>query len=135
MKDIEEKLFIIDKKLDLIINEISSMKNYNPKVDEWSPEDLKFLLENYKKMSYREISLALGVNFNRVRSKIVRMKLSKSRDLSRDKELENFILKNYMTMTAYQISEKTGKGYNRVINSISSLRAENILPLKNKKRN
>ena len=37
----------------------------------WTDEEIKFLVENYKKMPYREIAERLGRNWNTVKSKII----------------------------------------------------------------
>jgi len=91
----------------------------------WSENELKFLYDNYKNKTSKEISISLNRSKNSIDAKIIRLGLDRSNIWSKE-EIE-YLEKNYNILDINIISDKLNKTKQSIINKAS------ILSLKSKK--
>lgn len=103
-----------------------------PKKVEWTKEEDEFLIENYHKMTLRELSAHLNKPTPTVdrRAKDVLHLGSKARIDAITDEEKKFVKSNWETMTITELAKELGVSRNRV-NSISEiLKKEGVIKLK-----
>ena len=76
-------------------------------MERWTDEEVKFLKENYKTMSYKDIGEIIGKTDVQIRTRCFKDGLVKNNAWSEDEI--NYIKENYQTMTTKDIAEKLGR--------------------------
>lgn len=99
-----------------------------PKKVEWTKEEEEFLIENYHKMTLRELSAHLNKPTPTVdrRAKDVLHLGSKARINTITDEEKEFVKSNWETMTITEMAKELGISRNRV-NSIAEILKKKVL--------
>lgn len=87
---------------------------------QWSEEDNKFLVENYNKMSYREIAEILNRAESTISLKAKKLGLNKSRSKWNEEEVQ-YLKDNYMFKTYKQIADELGKSTTAIAEKLKAL--------------
>jgi len=93
----------------------------NLREDRWTEEEIEFLKENYNKMLYRDIAKILGRTVNSVRSKALKLGLTK-REASEwsDEEIE-YLKRNYHVKPLSEIIRKLQRSEKSIIHKAQRL--------------
>ena len=88
----------------------------------WTSNETKYLKRNYKKKTYREIGIELGMTTNAVFHKAIRIGL-KLREAPRrwTKEEDEYIRQNYRKIPSREIAQKLNRGVDSIINRAGPL--------------
>lgn len=92
----------------------------------WTTEETDFLVDNFNKLSYREIGLHLSKTTHAVENKARRMRLCKKKLTEWKKDDIAYLKKNYMNMEYSEIADNLGKSVNAVSNKALSLKLKKV---------
>lgn len=84
---------------------------------EWTKEEDEFLVENYKKMNNKELSVALGRAYGSVSQRKYKLGLTEIRGGYRQwtKEEDDYLRKNYKKMSDKELSIALGRTYPAIV--------------------
>ena len=114
------------------IKEVKRERPRKYKKREWNSERIEYVIENYYKMTRKELAEALGTtvyDIANIVSKIRKnggLKERKKRDLT-DEEIA-FIEENIGTMNINQIAEELGRQYGVISRYIEQAEADGVIP-------
>ena len=120
-------LGLVTKRSPRIITETVKIKE--PNRNSWTNKEVKFLRQNYKKMSLKELSDKLGRSIGSVSGKLFGLKLKKGRNTIANhkawtEEETTYLNQNYYKMSKKSIAKRLGRSVSSVASRQCATRKE-----------
>ena len=97
----------------------------------WSPDEIKFLTENYQSESFKELGKYLNKTKNQIEYKLRILKLTKRKFIEWTLKEDNYIINNYFKLTTREMAKALNKLETAIDGRINTLKKLNKI-LKNK---